>query len=430
MKAHPSPQLIGRATESILVLAVITLFFVFEALGRQWDIPPYSVTLMAVMLLTIILLFPLFPFRPFNALQRLVYHHLYLPEQDFALEVSLYLKVMRGEQTIEVITDHLRERLSIDAVILYRAVRGNDFVRYQASSNLEAYPKRISGPPEPGTVMAKLPMAKAVLLQARAETVGYLLLMGKKTSFPLEEESLLRFWSSTLGLLLKELDSIQSEKEQEKLLHFSQATSFLLHDAKNLAQLLDLLLKNGRRLDETDLQEFFNESLPALEQAQRRAQRILEKLETFQPLVRPIPKAVDLKALLEETVESLKVAMNKQSIFLKTGNGKAPWQGDPHALKTVIENLILNALQAQPKPESVTVVLNENGNGYHIQVEDYGNGIPSEHREKIFEPFFTTKQGGNGLGLYQAHVLVQKMSGKIWFEPNNPQGSVFHVSIA
>jgi hypothetical protein len=61
VRIHPSPQFMGRATQSILILIVLTLFFWFEALGRKWGIPPYSVTMISVVLLAGILLFPPLP---------------------------------------------------------------------------------------------------------------------------------------------------------------------------------------------------------------------------------------------------------------------------------------------------------------------------------------------------------------------------------
>ena len=109
---------------------------------------------------------------------------------------------------------------------------------------------------------------------------------------------------------------------------------------------------------------------------------------------------------------------------------KAPWKGDPIALKTIMENLILNGLQSKSKEGKVEVILSEEEKGYHIQVKDEGEGVPEENQEKIFEPFFTTRPSGSGLGLYQAKILIERMGGKIWYEPNSPKGSIFHVWIS
>ncbi|MFH0811492.1 MAG: ATP-binding protein [Pseudomonadota bacterium] len=431
VRVHPSPQLLGHATQSLLVLGILSLFFWFEALSREWDLPPYSATVVAVILLTGILTFPLLPFRPFQTLQRIFYHHLYLPEQDFAIEVSHYLKVMRGEENLEKIMDHLKGRLNIDSAVLYRTDKGNirQWNLYLSAPNQENLPPSLTTLPNIGLKLGKFPLIKAVPLEAREGTPGHLFLLGeRRKKFYSEEESLIRFWSRTLGLLLQELEQKEKEKEQEKLMYFSQATSFLLHDAKNLAQLLDLLLKNAQNLAGDDLVAFFQESLPALEQARTRARRILDRLETFQPGNQPVLKDSDIREVLEHTVKSICLSLKRPNVSFYSKEKKSPWTGDPDGLKTVMENLILNGLQAgAPEEGNVEVSLQDEGKGYHIQVKDEGAGVCEEHRDRIFEPFFTTKRGGSGLGLYQARVIVERMRGRIWYEPKQPKGSMIHV---
>lgn len=430
VRAHPSPQFVGRATQSILVLVVLTLFFWFEALRTQWGLPPYSVTLISVMLLAAILLFPLFPFRPFAAFQRMLYHHLYLPEQDFALEVARYLRVMSGEENLTGIMDHLRERLGIDATALYRPVPGeeNRWKQYHSSPLPAAVPAFLSGPIEDGVLPDAGHLARIFSLQAQEETFGYLLLLGRRKRFFFEEEGLIRFWSGTLGMLLRELEHREKEKEQEKLTYFSQASSFLLHDAKNLAQLLDLLLKNLDTLREEDLCAFFMDSVSALEQARVRARRIIEKLQTFQPEPTPVLREVNLQELVQEVAGSLQASLGAQSVAVRCGEGPSLWRGDPQALRIVLENLMLNGLQATETEEPyVEVSFAEETGGFHFQIRDKGRGIKEEDRGKLFALFFTTKCGGSGLGLYQAKVLISRMGGRIWYAPNLPQGSIFHV---
>jgi two-component system, NtrC family, nitrogen regulation sensor histidine kinase NtrY len=48
-----------------------------------------------------------------------------------------------------------------------------------------------------------------------------------------------------------------------------------------------------------------------------------------------------------------------------------------------------------------------------VSVEDTGEGIPIENREKVFEPFFTTKSYGTGIGLPLAKKFVERNGGKI-----------------
>lgn len=428
LRVHPSPHLIFRATHTLSVIAMFAIFFWFEAFERKWELPPYSVEMAFIALVFAILIVPLFPAPPFLSIRRLIHHHLYVPEQDFALEVSLYLKVMDGKERLERILSHLQERFAVKAVALYRPDRMCGWRLYLKSPVSISVPKELNGikgmdhrSPE------GLRIWKSIMLRDDEGPSGYLVLFGKKSLFSWEEESLLRFWSETLGLLVKNLDFREKERGRERLALFSQAASFIIHDAKNLAQLLDLLLKNYHRLEGEERMAFIEEVMPGIEQARTRARRILQRLETFHPTDVLVPEKVDLCAYLKEIIEELKNSMKRPDIPVLTELEMAPWIGDKHALRTVIENILMNAIQATTEGEKIEVKLGLRHGGYLIEVLDHGIGISEEDRGKLFEPLFTRKIGGTGMGLYQAKVLVGRMGGEIGYSPNYPKGSIFHV---
>lgn len=80
--------------------------------------------------------------------------------------------------------------------------------------------------------------------------------------------------------------------------------------------------------------------------------------------------------------------------------------------------LITNALEATPKGGRVTVRTKAagdwgNGKGVRVIIEDTGEGIPVENRERVFEPFFTTKPHGTGIGLPLAKKFLERNGGTI-----------------
>ncbi|HWX40421.1 MAG TPA: ATP-binding protein [Blastocatellia bacterium] len=112
------------------------------------------------------------------------------------------------------------------------------------------------------------------------------------------------------------------------------------------------------------------------------------------------------------------------------------------ALREVLSNLLLNAIQASPRGEQVTVecqivagmapgstagagaisparMFNESGaadNGaikIAVSVTDAGPGIPVQSRDRIFEPFYTTRQQGTGLGLAIVQRRVAELGGSL-----------------
>jgi signal transduction histidine kinase len=58
-----------------------------------------------------------------------------------------------------------------------------------------------------------------------------------------------------------------------------------------------------------------------------------------------------------------------------------------------------------------------------ITIEDTGEGIPPEIRDKIFDPFFTTRPDGTGLGLYNCHRIIEAHDGAIFMEEGAVRGT-------
>jgi len=99
---------------------------------------------------------------------------------------------------------------------------------------------------------------------------------------------------------------------------------------------------------------------------------------------------------------------------------------DANHAEQVLMVLVTNALEATPRDGTVTIRTKaESGNGLPpkvvVTVEDTGDGIPVENRQKVFEPFFTTKSYGTGIGLPLAKKFVERNGGKITIA-NAPSG--------
>lgn len=429
VRGRPSAKFVGRASQTVLVLGIVAMFLWAEALVVTWGISRAVVELAALGLLIVVLGLPLVPVGPLAAARRYLQQHLYLPERDFAQEVSFYLRAMGGKLSLQDLLDHLQECLEKSAAALYRLDRTGKLRLQARSSSTRDVPqvlevpraKRESGVKSEGEIWMEL--------RADGDPVGYLLLEGAHQGGSWEKESLLRFWSATLGVLLRELEWREKEQEQRKLALYSQATSFLLHDAKNLAQLLDLILKNYNRLDPSEKERFLEAALPGLEQARVRAKRILEKLETFHPSEVMLREEVNLSKILEAWVKEVRSGFPGLELLFVSDLDRALWVGDPTALCRALENLVVNASQAIDGKGPVEIRLKSDALGYRIEVRDSGCGVPERVRGRLFEPLFTSKPGGSGLGLYQSRVLVERLGGVVGFEPNEPKGSVFYVRL-
>jgi signal transduction histidine kinase len=102
---------------------------------------------------------------------------------------------------------------------------------------------------------------------------------------------------------------------------------------------------------------------------------------------------------------------------------------DAMRIEQVIVNLVLNAVQASPEREKVSIRTSMVEQNIVIEVADNGSGISLDHREKIFDPFFTTKKEGSGLGLAIVKKIVEAHKGSLEITDNDPKGTIFRVML-
>ena len=110
--------------------------------------------------------------------------------------------------------------------------------------------------------------------------------------------------------------------------------------------------------------------------------------------------------------------------------------GDRRRLRTVVENLLDNAVKFTPSGGSITVSLAGSGAGEALLcVADTGIGIAPRHQAQIFDRFFQMdgtlrrNYGGSGLGLALVKEIVEAHHGSVRVESEPGQGSAFTVRL-
>jgi signal transduction histidine kinase len=113
----------------------------------------------------------------------------------------------------------------------------------------------------------------------------------------------------------------------------------------------------------------------------------------------------------------------------------------PQEIGRVLLNLINNAFFAVNEKQksgmndykpTVVVHTNQIKNNIEIRVQDNGNGIPEQIKDKIFQPFFTTKSTGKGTGLglsISYDIIANVHSGDIRVESKEKQGTEFIITL-
>ncbi|RQO74822.1 hypothetical protein DBR43_05425 [Pedobacter sp. KBW06] len=108
----------------------------------------------------------------------------------------------------------------------------------------------------------------------------------------------------------------------------------------------------------------------------------------------------------------------------------------PEALKTVLSNLLDNAIKYTPGNDKlIRLAVTQDSKHYFFSITDFGIGISEEHQAYVFDKFYRVPQGnihevkGYGLGLSHVKSLIEKMGGEISVVSQLKKGSVFTVQL-
>lgn len=145
---------------------------------------------------------------------------------------------------------------------------------------------------------------------------------------------------------------------------------------------------------------------------------------------------LSLDELLEEVLPDHQSVAEARGLALHCeldGTAPAAITAEGEGLRTILNNLIRNALSYTPRGGHVTVRVGRRGAQVQLEVQDDGVGIAREHHERIFDRFYRVDKarsrdvGGTGLGLSIVKHLVEQSGGTIELESEVGRGSLFRV---
>ena len=152
-------------------------------------------------------------------------------------------------------------------------------------------------------------------------------------------------------------------------------------------------------------------------------QRLIEDLLDYQRALHAASGlqvgSVALDALLRQSLRSHQLAAHGKALQVKLDSGPFTIWADAVKLRSVVDNLLGNAIKFTPAGGEVRVQARQNGASAMIDVLDSGPGVPAEEREAIFEAFFRGRAGafgraeGTGLGLAIAREFTEAHGGRI-----------------
>ncbi|MFW6350232.1 MAG: sensor histidine kinase [Thiohalospira sp.] len=169
-----------------------------------------------------------------------------------------------------------------------------------------------------------------------------------------------------------------------------------------------------------------------------RLQGLIENLLRFNRLQddegRPAPTAeTALEAVVAEVIAASEPVRRGRAIELTTDLAPARVPGEAGTLRTVVDNLLSNALKFTPRGGEVRVTLRRGADSAVLEVVDTGPGIPAAEAERIFDAFFRgdtpPPQGGSGLGLAIARESARSLGGELELIPGRGRGSRFRLTL-
>jgi two-component system, NtrC family, sensor histidine kinase GlrK len=152
-------------------------------------------------------------------------------------------------------------------------------------------------------------------------------------------------------------------------------------------------------------------------------QRLIEELLDYQRALHAAAslevKKISLEDLVHEAVHPHELAAQAKGLRLAIEAHATTVEADPDKLRSIVDNLISNAIKFTPPGGTITVRARAEGGEAIIDVVDTGPGVPPEERESIFNLFFRGRTKaessvkGSGLGLAIARELVEAHGGHI-----------------
>lgn len=245
-------------------------------------------------------------------------------------------------------------------------------------------------------------------------------------------EELRRVHETSMERARQELAATQAQLFQSsKMAAIGQLAAGVAHEINNPLGAISLNVSTLARAtkDSEALRR-----LGVVAQATERCRSIVSRLLTFARPQEALEEVVDLSSSLSNTLELVEGELQRAGIQIQSQLQKGAYVlGDATELSQVFLNFVINARDAMAdnppeRPRSLRVSCRV-GKAVEVELQDTGQGMTPETRDRLFEPFFTTKPVGKGVGLGMsiAYEILRRHQARVEIESEPGQGSLFRL---
>ncbi len=284
---------------------------------------------------------------------------------------------------------------------------------------------------KPIQIPIKTASGKKLITQASASVVNfseeklYMLIIRDITDAVLQQQQLEKF--------AKELET--SNRMKDKMF------SIIAHDLRgaigNLKQIINFIADNPQDFSYDEIIETISSMRRVSNATYDLLENLLNWAKSQQNLIKFQPAEINPAETAQEVIDIYKpIAEEKNITLIFENNTDTKVIADENMLKTIIRNLISNAIKFTNPGGFVKVKIEDRSNNeILISVSDNGLGMSKDVMEKIFdEKTFYTKRGtknekGTGLGLKLCKEFVEMHKGKIWIKSTEGEGTTFFFTL-
>jgi two-component system, NtrC family, sensor histidine kinase HydH len=174
-------------------------------------------------------------------------------------------------------------------------------------------------------------------------------------------------------------------------------------------------------------------SLKTLDESVRQVERLVRDFSDYSAPVTMERKPLDVSEVLAASLDAIASQCSENGIALTKKLVPGPWpiQGDATRLRQSFDNLLRNAMEAQPNGGAIQVTASKTDSQLTLDFSDFGPGVPPERQADLFEFGKTTKIGGSGIGLPLSQLIVESHGGSLVYQNGNGvgHGAIFRLTL-